>query len=81
MSIQGCPLLYVTRMNSMSSWTSGTHSLMEERSGKCMISYMVSDKGQRKRTSAQDTVRIQERRIGLQWVKAQRVTLLCLESF
>ena len=81
MSIQGCPLLYVTRMNSMSSWTSGTHSLMEERSGKCMISYMVSDKGQRKRTSAQDTVRIQERRFGLQWVKAQRVTLLCLESF
>ena len=46
-----------------------------------MISYMVSDKGQMKRTFAQDTVRIQKRKFGLQQVKAQRVTLLCLESF
>ena len=74
MSIQGCPLLYVTKMNSMSSWTSGTHSLTEERSGRCMISYTVSDKGQRKTTSAQDTVRMQERKFGLRWVKAQSDT-------
>ena len=77
----GLTLIYVTKMNSKHSGTSGTHSLMEKRSGKCMISYMVSDKGQMKRTFAQDTVRIQKRKFGLQQVKAQRVTLLCLESF